>query len=654
MSIYRTQPLEPKNVVFPVVVNVNRISGCPSQKEASLEDQHDNAAEIVSEVWDGEIENVEFRVIATKGKGEDLTRPELAEVEAQLKTGEIDLMILDDIGRLVRGTEASRLIGLGVDHGTRTLAPNDGIDTNDEGWEEDVISACRDHVGHNAHTSKRLKQKLMNRFKRKGQATGLPIAGYIKPEDAESYYDWSVDEASTPIIRKGAADLRRHLNCSAIADYFESVGFKVGPYCTNQKWEGQMVRRFYGTAILKGMPERGNMYSKKFHQTGKRRSVKNPEGPVSIEMPHLEILPPAEYDDLNAALDEKNKNRGRKPNVKGEDPLKGVQRKRTRFPGQHAQCWYCGRQLVWGGNGITENLQCNGSRRWECWNSIGFNGHKFAGHVVEAINEMVSELPGIKDQYRTIVEQETDAPDARLLMDLNQLTADEKQLVKETNNFNNALLEYGPSPGFKEVQAGLERRKHQLLVRRASLERKSISVSDLPSSSADLVKLLQNAFLALATDSYEFGSMLPKIVPSVFLYLVRMVDGGPCFPRVKFTVDLTGSFESAAPVELRSLLVRDFTVDLFEIPKRARIRADVIRLKQDGCNVKKTIERLNEPLSTKMIANAVRLNDRLVKMGISDPFQFQSEPPTDYQKLRRHRNPRYKFSMESGYTPPAL
>ncbi len=282
MSMYRTQPLQPKNGVFPVVLNLARISGCPSQKEASLQDQHDNGVEVVSELWDGKIENVEFHLIATKGKGEDLTRPELAEVETQLRTGEIDLLILDDIGRLVRGTEASRLIGIGVDYGTRTLAPNDGIDTMDESWEEDVISACRDHVGHNAHTSKRLKQKLMNRFKRKGQATGLPIAGYLKPHDAKSYHDWSRDEASIPIIRKGATDLRRHLNCSAIADYFESVGFKVGPYCSNEKWDGKMVRRFYGNPILKGMPERGNMRTRKFHQTGT-----DYRGFVMLHRPHF-------------------------------------------------------------------------------------------------------------------------------------------------------------------------------------------------------------------------------------------------------------------------------------------------------------------------------------------------------------------------------
>lgn len=84
-----------------------------------------------------------------------------------LLSRKLDLLVMEDLGRLVRGTEAVRLCGIAVDHGTRVIAPNDCIDTAEESWEEDVISACRDHVGHNAHTSKRLKQKLMNLFKRK-------------------------------------------------------------------------------------------------------------------------------------------------------------------------------------------------------------------------------------------------------------------------------------------------------------------------------------------------------------------------------------------------------------------------------------------------------------------------------------------------------
>src|SRR5262249_10077517 len=72
------------------------------------------------------------------------------------RTGELDPLVTEDIGGMGRRGEAVRPSGNAVDHGTRVLAPNDGINTTEDSWEEDVISACRDHVGHTAHTSKRL------------------------------------------------------------------------------------------------------------------------------------------------------------------------------------------------------------------------------------------------------------------------------------------------------------------------------------------------------------------------------------------------------------------------------------------------------------------------------------------------------------------
>jgi hypothetical protein len=51
---------------------VARISGCASQKELSLDDQVDHGKEEVAELYRGP---VEYRVIATKGKGERLDRP---------------------------------------------------------------------------------------------------------------------------------------------------------------------------------------------------------------------------------------------------------------------------------------------------------------------------------------------------------------------------------------------------------------------------------------------------------------------------------------------------------------------------------------------------------------------------------------------------
>ena len=141
-----------------------------------------------------------------------MDRPELAQIEAQLRTGKFDLFVIEDLGRLVRGTEAVRLLGIGVDNGCRVKAENDCIDTAEDTWEEDAISACRDHVSHNAHTSKRLKHKLMNRFRKFGGATALPIYGYIVPPGAKTYFDWLKNHDATEKIQEGARRLRQHLD----------------------------------------------------------------------------------------------------------------------------------------------------------------------------------------------------------------------------------------------------------------------------------------------------------------------------------------------------------------------------------------------------------------------------------------------------------
>ena len=225
----------PRNGLTLFVVIMARISGCQNQKELSLDDQVDHAKQIVEELYEGP---VDYRVIATKGKGERLDRPELAELEELLRSWKVDILLAEDLGRMVRGTEAAWLCGIAVDHGTRVIAPNDCIDTNDDSWEEDVISACRDHVGHNAHTSKRLKQKLMNRFVKFGGATAREIYGYIKPEGAKTYSDWRREETATAIYREWFRRLNENSNTSAIADWLNDSGVPTGKYARKKRWDG--------------------------------------------------------------------------------------------------------------------------------------------------------------------------------------------------------------------------------------------------------------------------------------------------------------------------------------------------------------------------------------------------------------------------------
>ena len=377
-----------------------RISGCPDQKEVSIDDQIDHAKEVVAEMYDGPVNFIVFRATA---KGELLTRPELTEIEAALRSRTIDLIVMEDLGRLVHGAEAVWLLGIGVDCGTRGISPNDGVDTNELTWEEDALAACRDHVGHNSHTSKRIKHKTMNRFVKFGGSIPREIAGYIVPDDAKRFDEWQKDPAATPIIQEGLRRLRATLNCSLVADYFKEVGFERGPYSRRKIWLGSDVREFYANRLLGGYPGRGYNHTIKHHETGRRISVRNPKGPKFFECLELAHVDITELDEVNALLFEKNKD-FRRNHRGGPDPRAGILRKRTRYPGQHATCWYCGRTMVWGASGVSTGLMCCGAREWLCWSSFGFEGELAAKKSVQLVADQLGQLQGFDAQFAELVQ----------------------------------------------------------------------------------------------------------------------------------------------------------------------------------------------------------------------------------------------------------
>ncbi len=541
----RSEHPNPENGHTLIVGVVARISGCQNQKELSLEDQVDHAKEGVAELYDGPIE---YRVIATKGKGKRLDRPELAEVEAMLRSRELDLLVMDDVGRFVRGTAAKDLWGVAVDHGTRCIAPNDCLDTADANWEEDTIAACRDHVAHNAHTSKRIKQKQMNRFRRRGEATAAPIFGVVKPDGAKSYDEWHVDDrmygekTAVEWIREGKALLSRTLDCSAVADFFNKSDVPTGPCAKGNKWTGRLVRGLYSNTILKGMPYRDKRMTVKHHETGRRIPVDNPDGPSFYEVPHLAIINADEFDEHEHRLREKNARLGRR---ESGGPFTRGPRTRTRFPGQHAVCWYCGRQLVWGANGKKDALMCNGSREHRCWNSIGVPGGLLAGRIVDRILLRLDALDGFDDQWADLV-RSTYEDRVDVGRERSQLSADRDRLESFRKNLVDAIAEYGIRDEFADRLEELDERERDLERRERLLERRAAEEPGLPGSVAELREEFDESLHRLAIDSWQMG-LLRQLVPSIHVYTVRLCDGtGHPLPRARVVVDLAAGMEELA------------------------------------------------------------------------------------------------------------
>lgn len=644
--------IQPRNGHTLMIGIVARISGCTNQKELSLEDQEDHGKEVVAEMYQGP---AEYRVIATKGKGERLDRPELDEIERWLRSRELDLLVMEDIGRMVRGAEAVRLCGIGVDHGTRVIAPHDFIDTVNENWEEDVMEACKEHVGHNRHTSRRLKHKLMNRFIKLGGATALEIFGFVKPEGAKTYDEWKKESSVQAIYDEWLRILRETLNCSAVADWLNQESIPPGKYARREKWDGKMVRRITRNPLLKGLPGRGFKHTVKHHETGRRVAVPNPRGPHFKECPHLAFWPAADFDDINARLEARNKGFGRK-RVNGEDPLARVPRKRTRFPGQFAKCWYCGRQYMWGGNGVNENLMCKGPREWHCWNSIGFNGALAAKRVATAITTELHRLDGFDAQMRGLIQEAAAAGPVDLAERWERLLRSEEKTARENRNLAAAIAEYGPQPSFQEKLNELKAADRALGIERRELENLRNRSLELPRSTADLRRTVEEKFAALAMDCPDFGDLMRHLVVDFYVFLVRLCDGGHLLPRAKVRLNLAGMLADVRHVPgLTELLGRELTLDLFDLPpQRERIRIEAVNLANQGFEQREIAKHLSESVTQTAVFNALALDRTMRGMGLTSPYLLVMEPPPDYLKLRRHNNAKYRFEPLDGYQRPAL
>jgi site-specific DNA recombinase len=652
MSRRSDSELKPRNGHTLIVGIVARISGGQRQKGASLDDQIDNARELIEEIYEGP---VEFKVIAcTKGKGEWLDRPELLLIEKAYRSGEYDIIVYDDIGRLIRGGKAAELLGLGVDQSTRSIGIADGIDTADENWEEDTLNACSENVAYVQRASKRIKQKCMNRFKKYGWVAKRPITGYIVPEDATGYDDWRVDESLSATILEGANRLLQHKNCSSVADWFNEINFPRGRYARLSKWTGAKVRHFYENPILKGMPQRGKMHSVKYHGTGHRRSVKNSKGPTYYEAPHLAHLSPEQFDELNRVLAEHNANYRRR-GVNGCDQRSGVPRKRTRFPGQHAICWYCGWRCVWGGNGITERLMCSAAREWKCWNSIGFSGGLAAQRVSQVILSEINNLVGIDAQYQELIERALRGDTEGLASRWEALRREESTIVRERENIHASIRGLGHRPEHGEMLDGLRARAENAARERWKLEQMDNRKLVLPASIGELREMISVEFQQLAIESPEFGNYLRQLVPEFHVYMVRLCDGGSLLPRARVKLDLTGSVADSILVpKLKGLLTRVVTIDLFDPVQREAIRPEAVRLATQGLTRDQIAEQLpGKPTST-AVTNAINLDKQMKSLGLSSPYETVLEPPEDMTRLRRHKNARYRFEPWEGYQPPAL
>ena len=113
------------------------------------------------------------------GSGECLDRKEYLQLMEMVESDRYDLVVTEDLGRIVRRIYAHIFCEHCVDHHTRLIALNDHVDTLESGWEDRSLIAAWHHERSNRDTSDRIKRSHRNRFEQ-GRCLSLPIFGYHK------------------------------------------------------------------------------------------------------------------------------------------------------------------------------------------------------------------------------------------------------------------------------------------------------------------------------------------------------------------------------------------------------------------------------------------------------------------------------------------
>lgn len=642
MPNYLNPPLVVRHGRILVVVIVARIS-TDKQDPRSLEDQIAMCRAFIADSYDGEIE---FVVIQSQGSGEHLDRSELRQLEEQIESRRVDVVISEDLGRICRRKRAYDFCELCEDFDTRLIAINDRVDTAVEGWEDAAFFSTWHHERSNRDTANRIRRSLNNRFDQ-GGVVQFPIYGYIKPPGAKHDSELQKDTAAERITPEIMARLEHGASYAEVADWLNEIGVPPGPYCRKKKWDAAMICRFVHQPILKGVRIRNRKVSRRINKTGRHKSVKgDPKIWRYRYVPHLAYFEPAYYDHVIALLDARNQQCRRTANGR-PDPRHHVPRKRTAFPGQHARCGVCGRLLYWHASKKRPYLLCKGAAEWRCWNSVYVYGADAGQRIVAAVLEGVMQLPEFDTVFGNLVRvQATELNGERA----KRREAVERQLRENATslaNLTRALETGGEIQVVVNRIRELEQQQVELQYSRQRLDAEPTPEIALPASD-ELRRRAVAALSALAADDQETGRLLRQLLPDLHIHPYQVLDGSDIVPRAEFTLTLVPLLPPALQsVPEAEVFTRRMVVTLSEVSRFVAHHQDAADLQLQGLKQRQIGAQLGLFQST--VERALRLHRKMLEMGLAEPFVRLTELPSETNRLRRHRHPRFRFEPLDDY-----
>jgi DNA invertase Pin-like site-specific DNA recombinase len=617
------------------VLGIARIS-TEHQDERSLQDQ-----EALYRQWLDQHADLKYELtmISGRGSGESLDRMEAQQAWDEVETATYDLVIAEDIGRIVRRVHAHLFCERCEDVGTRLIAINDHVDTGSDSWRLHSMFAAMRHEMYNADTGKRIRRSLRNRFTQGGIIQCM-VFGIIKPPGCKSDSELQKDPAAQPIYDEMFRRLEDGASYSEVADWLNEKGVPLPPYARASRWKRTLVCQLIHNPILKGVRVRNRKISKRFNQTGRHKSINAPLSErLERHCPHLAFIDPARYDWLIHELDLRNA-KYRRQGVNGIDTRKNVPRKKTIWPGQHIVCGVCGRPLVYGGHGQKDHLICKGAVEYRCWNSATVDGPLAAQKMLAAMTAEITALPDFDANMTKLVEealrQQHGTRDLRRQEFVRRLTDIERGL----SNLAGAIRERGHSQVLLDDLARLEGDKAQIQWEIAELGNSVNEPVTLPPA-GEIRQLAQKSLEKLAITSQEFGRLMRRLIFKIVVHPFHHFAGGSPVLRGSFTVDLVKFLPTALESHMGEVLSRALVVDLFDRPQWESFRIPIAELSANGLKQREIAWELQ--LTQPVVQRSLLVSRRMTGRGLIDPYLPMTGPLEGNGRFRRHLHPRYRF-----------
>ena len=197
----------------------------------------------------------ELTIIAGTGSGELLDRDESAQATAAVESGQYDLVLTEDLGRIFRRVHAYLFCECCEDYGTRLIALNDfGVDTIREDWRMAAFFAVMRHEAYNRDTAMHCVVMIFGILFENGGVFQTPIYGYIKPKGAKSDEDVRKDPSAEKIYDEWFRRLEEDASYEEVADWLNSLGVPDQPLIPLVRLDGPQGAASHVQHHSQGLP----------------------------------------------------------------------------------------------------------------------------------------------------------------------------------------------------------------------------------------------------------------------------------------------------------------------------------------------------------------------------------------------------------------